>query len=87
MNFTWFKIFNLTEFTDADLVSRTLSLNLEGRGQETFLITKSETVAVLYDDAFLPISFLDANPYSRESYAIYLDADSQDVYFGFEVEE
>lgn len=86
MNYDWFKLFNKIEF-EADLIpSRTLVLQLEGRGRETFYLTRGNYTSVGYDDAFLPVSLLDQNPYVQGAYAVYLDG-SDDVWFGFEVDE
>ncbi len=82
----WFNIFNKTEFLAESLVSRTLIVNLAGVGQATFEIFSGNYVSVLYDDVFLPVGFLDTNPYMRDGYAVYED-DAGDVWFGIEDEE
>lgn len=85
--YDWYKLFNKTEFEAEELVSRTLLVQLEGRGREQFHITRGNTVAVTYDsDIFLPVNFLEQNPYVQETYAVYLDG-NDDVWFGFEVDE
>lgn len=85
MIFKWYKIFNLTDFEATGLVSRTVTLFLQDVGLKDILITKGNFVSMLYEDTFLPINFLDKNPYSTNGYGIYLDAD-QDVWLGIEVE-
>ncbi len=85
MIFDWYNLFSLTEFVATGLVARTLVVQLEDRGRLTFQITQANTTAVYYDGTFLPVSFLDQNPYIRDNYAVYLDADSN-VWFGFEVD-
>ena len=87
MIFDWYKLFNKEEFEDTELVSRLLSVYLVDVGQREFLITKGIGVNVIYDGVFLPVQFSGANPYSRDGYALYLDEETQDVYFGIEVEE
>ncbi len=82
MSANWYKIFNSTDFLAESLVSRTLVVDLEARGQETFEIFNGNFLSVAYDDTLLPINFLDQNPYVRDSYAVYEDA-SNDVWFGF----
>lgn len=82
----WYKLFNLADFLATGLVSRTLIFDLEGRGPTTFEVFRGNEVSVAYDDAFLPVSFLDQNPYAQPGYAVYLDS-SDDVWFGFEVPE
>lgn len=86
MNYEWYKLFNKVDFEAEALVSRTLLVQLEDRGRQTFEIFRGNLVGVVYDDAFLPVGLLNQNPYAQEGYAIYLDANN-DVWFGFEVEE
>lgn len=85
MTFDWYMLFSKTDFEALDLVARVLTVQLESRGRVQFLITKGNTLAVTYLDQILPVSFLDANPYTKGGYAVYLDA-SHNVWFGFEVE-
>lgn len=86
MNYNWYNLFNYTEFQDTGLVSRTLSVNLEGIGDVEILITRGNTVAIQYEDAFLPVEFVDRNPYVQGTYAVYLDGDNN-VWLGIEIEE
>lgn len=86
MNFDWYKIFSLPEWLAENLVSRTLILELEDLGRVRFEITQGNTTAVRHDDTFLPVNFLERNPYVQDGKAIYLDA-NDDVWIGFEVEE
>ncbi len=87
MNYNWFLIFNLTEFLEDDLTSRTVTALLEGIGVKNILITNGNEVAITYEDVFMPIGFEDANPFSREgedaTYAVYKDAD-ENVWLGVE---
>lgn len=86
MSFYWYNIFNKAAFEATGLVSRTLNVQMEGRGLEKILITHGNTIAVTHEGTLLPISFLGANPYivSRDGKAIYLD-DFGEVWLGFEV--
>lgn len=93
MLFTWFKIFNLTEFNALDLPSKTYTVILEAIGQKDILVTKGELVSITYEGVFLPSMLNGINPYIKKgetedelNYAIYLDTDSQDVYLGIEYE-
>lgn len=86
MIFDWYKIFNLQDFLDLDLVSRTYTVSLEGIGQKDILVTKGNSVSVIYEDVLLPINFADKNPYVRDTFAVYKD-DDDNVYVGVEVEE
>lgn len=78
----WYKLFNVTEFLAEELVARTLVVDLTGRGVETFEIFSGNEVSVQYDDAFLPVNFLEQNPYIQGEYAVYKDA-ADDIWFGF----
>ncbi len=85
-SYDWYNIFSYTDFVDSGLVAQTLLLELEDLGRKSFYITKGNTVAVSYDDAFLPVNLLEQNPYAQNGYAVYLDADDE-VWFGFEVDQ
>lgn len=84
MEFDWYRIFSYDDFTSSGLVQQTIEPLLDERGLVTILITRGNTIGVQIDDVFLPIEFLDNNPYVREGYAVYRDGD--DVWLGFEVE-
>lgn len=86
MAYDWYKLFNKSEFEAENIPARTLLVQLDDRGVETFEIFRGNYVAVMYGDAFLPINFLDQNPYAQNGYAVYRDP-NDDVWFGFEVEE
>ncbi len=79
----WYNIFNKTDFIAESLVSRTLNVMLTGIGQVTIEVFRGAYVSVLYDDVFLPVQFLDVNPYERDGYAVYEDA-AGDVWLGIE---
>lgn len=85
MTYDWYLIFNKTEFEATGLVSRTLTLYLDGIGDKDILITKANELGVLYDDTFLMVNFADQNPHAISPYAVFLDTETQDVYFGVEV--
>lgn len=85
MIFEWYKIFNLLEFEALNLVSKEYTLDLEGRGEKTFLVSKAGLVAINYEGVMLGIGLEDENPFIFEGFAVYLD-ENNDVHFGFEVE-
>lgn len=85
MNYDWYLIFNKAEFEATGLVQRSILLLLEARGRVEFLITQGNTLGVTYLDEFLPVQFYGDNPFAKNGYAVYLDADDG-VWFGFEVE-
>lgn len=84
--YDWYNVFSKTEFEATGLVARTYTFELEGVGQKDILVTKGNTVAMQYEDAFLPVSFLGRNPYEQGAYAVYIDSD-QNVYLGLYNEE
>lgn len=85
--YKWYPIFVLSDFLDADVPARTLNLNLTGKGLTTFELFRGNYVSVLYDGWFLPVNEFNSsfNPFVQDAYAVYLDSDSGQVYFGFEV--
>lgn len=86
MNFDWYQIFNLDDFEDTGLVSRTFSVDLEGRGDTEVTVYRGVGYSVRWDDHYLPIEFQDHNPYVLDGAAVYVDDDAN-VFIGFEVEE
>lgn len=84
MQYTWFKIFNRTEFEALGLVSKKYTLNLEGLGQKEILVTKGNLVGMLYEGIYLALD-LNGNPFAMDDHAIYQDANN-DVYLGIAVE-
>ncbi len=80
----WYEIFDATEFEASGLVSRSLSVQLTGRGEATFHITRGNLLGVTYLDTFLPVQLLGANPFAAGGYAVYRDPDDK-VWFGFDV--
>lgn len=84
MIFDWYKIFNLDDFLDTQLVSRELVLNFEGLGRTIVLVTRGNTVAITYNDTFLPVNIAATNPYIENGLASFIDEEN-DVYLGIEV--
>ncbi len=88
MTFDWYLLFNLDEFLELDLVSRTLTVALEGVGEKEIQIVRGNEVSVIYEDVMMPIQFQGENPFLMEgdagTYAVYEDDDSN-IYLGIEV--
>lgn len=91
MIFTWYKVFNRTEFLATGLVSRTYTLILTGIGQKSILVTKGELVSMLYEGIFLPCELNALNPFVKLgeiegdlAYAVIVDSVTDDVYLGIE---
>ncbi len=85
MIFNWYNLFLLSDFVSTGLVQRTITVSLEGIGEKEILITAGGFVSILYEGTFLPLQFLDANPYTRDNLGIYLDTDGY-VWLGVAVE-
>lgn len=83
VSYNWYKLFALPDWISEGLVARSLVVQLEDRGRERFEITQGNTTAIRHDDTFLPLNFLDQNPYARDGKAVYVDP-SDNVWFGFE---
>lgn len=75
MDFNWFELFNKAEFLSTGLVSRTLTVILEGIGEKEILITRGNELSILYDGVFLPLNLKEENPYVFDERAIFEDAD------------
>lgn len=86
MNYNWFSIFNLPDFINTGLVSRTLQVFLSGIGPKQVMVTNGNLVSVVIDGVILPIEFMGKNPYGREGYAVYKN-EAGEVFLGVEVPE
>jgi hypothetical protein len=83
--FDWYEIFDANEFQASETPSRSLNVFLEGVGFEEVLITKGGFQSVTFRGVFLPVTFLNRNPYEREGYAVYKNEDEK-VFLGIKVE-
>lgn len=86
MSYDWYELFDLQEFLDTGLVSRTLQVFLEGVGEADIIITRGNWVAITYDGVFLPVGFAGKNPYAISPYAVMQDEDGK-IHLGIEVPE
>ena len=84
--FDWFKIFNTTEFQNLNLVSKSYNVVLEGYGDYSILVTRSNNFNILFNGVFLSLNLNDKNPFVREGYAIYAD-ENRDVYLGIALDD
>jgi hypothetical protein len=88
MIFDWYLIFNLTEFLALNLVSRTISVQIEGIGEKDVLITRGNEVSLVFQDVILPVGFHEQNLFTQEgsekTYGVFKD-DDENVYLGIEV--
>lgn len=85
MTYTWYKIFNKTEFLALDLVSKEYTLSLEGVGQKSILVTLGNELSVVYDGVTLVVEFNGANPFEFDGHAVYIDT-NDDVHLGIAAE-
>lgn len=85
MEYTWFKIFNRTEFEALDLFSKTYTVILQGIGEKEILVTKGNGLGMLYEGVFLALDLNEKNPFEFDDHAIYQDA-NDDIYLGIAVE-
>lgn len=87
MEYDWFLIFNIDEFEATGLSSLDLEFELEDYGFKEFLVTRGVEYGIAHEDAFLRVNLEGQNPYAKGDYAVFLDTETQDVYFGFLVPE
>lgn len=87
MQFDWYQLFNYMTFLNDGLVSRTLTVVLDGVGQRNILIVKGNEVSIVYEDVILPVLFENENPFISEGdlahYAVYKDSD-ENIWLGIE---
>jgi len=84
MTFDWYKLFSLSDFLAEELTSRELIVLLETLGRTTVLISRGNLVSIMYKNVYLPVNYVDQNPYIDSGLASYLDADNN-VWLGVEV--
>ncbi len=87
IEYNWYRIFNLEEFTALNLTSISYTLELQDIGEAEILVTKGNLVSIVYDETFLPIQFNDNNPFEFEGRAVFLNVLTKNVYLGIAVEE
>lgn len=81
MIYDWYKIINRADFEATGLVSRNLSLILDGIGLVTVMVTKGRLYSLVYAGNFLPIGVTEDNPFEMDGFASYLSVDD-DIYLG-----
>ncbi len=79
-----YKIINLDDFNDLELVSRKLSIVLGTLGLVDILVTKGNLVSLFYDGVFLSLNLNDKNPFEFEGKAIFIDPDNN-IWLGLPV--
>jgi hypothetical protein len=81
MIFDWYKVINRAEFVATGLVSREVSVILEGVGAKTILVTIGNLFSITVDEVILSIGVTSANPFVFQDRAVYVDA-NDDVWYG-----
>jgi hypothetical protein len=81
MILNWFKVYNIQDFNDEDLVSKELELDFGVLGIKTILLTKGISYSILYDGIFLSFNLNDKNPFAFDDTVIYVDG-NLDLYLG-----
>ncbi len=84
MIYDWYKILNRAEFEAEDLPSREVSVILEGIGAKTVMVTKGNTVSLVYEGVMLAPELNGLNPFPFGGYAAYVDPNG-DLWLGIEV--
>lgn len=79
--FSWYQLFNKTEFEATGLVSATSTIVFKDVGVKTVLITKANSLGVTIDDVFLPLEMNQKNPFRIGERAIWLD-EADNVWWG-----
>jgi len=86
MNFDWFKLFKIDEFLDENLVSRNQRVFLEGYSFKDILLTVGNHLSISVDGVFLPCNAVVSNPYYREGFSVFIDAENF-LWLGIELPE
>lgn len=79
--FDWFRLFNMENFTQSDLVSYEFQAVLGQYGLKDVLVTKGNKTGVLIDDVFMCIEMNDKNPTRFGERALFID-ENDDVWIG-----
>lgn len=75
--YDWYKLVNRDEFLATGLVSKELTLDLEGIGEKQVVVFSGEGISIRYDDVYLICDFNGARLYEVEGYASYIDLTGQ----------
>lgn len=85
MIFDFYKVINKAEFEATGLISRELTLVLEGVGAKTVLVTNGNLFSITVDEVMLSLG-LTENPFIFEDRCVYLD-EFNDVWYGIRTDE
>lgn len=84
--YDWYRMVNKDDFESTGLVSRTLTVDLDGIGLKSILITKGNLLGITYEGVFLPVNLNGVNPFYFEGYGVYL-RENGDVFLGIMQDE
>ncbi len=77
----WFNIINYDDFTAEDLVSKKLEFDMGSLGVREILVTKGETVGILFDGVFISTFLNNTNPSAFSNLLVFVD-DNDDIWLG-----
>lgn len=87
MAYDRYKIFNLEEIQERELVNISFDFFLDGIGLETIQYFKGFQDCVLIREEILPIQFNGENPVRKNGVGVWIDTTTNDVYAEYEVVE
>lgn len=76
MTYKWYNLFNLDDWLETGLVSRTLSVVLDEIGPKEILLTQGNETGLVIDDTFLAVEMGGDNPFWRDGWGVFIDEDS-----------
>ncbi|MDR2426821.1 MAG: hypothetical protein LBD46_06575 [Endomicrobium sp.] len=72
----WYRIFNLNDFDALSVPDYTFSIELEGKGFQTFRIIKGLLYSVIVDGIFLTPFLNGRNGFEKDNKSAYIDEDN-----------
>ncbi len=82
MILNWFKVFNLDDFEDTELVRHTETFALKDIGDVDVSILDGNLTSVVFDDVILSVNLNEKNPFVFEEHGVYLD-ENNDIWIGY----
>jgi hypothetical protein len=79
--FSWYRLFNRTDFEATGLSSYALTVELVGIGLREIIITKGNYVSITYEGTMLSVGMNDKNPFRVGELAVFED-ENDDVWLG-----
>ncbi len=82
----WFDVYNEATFLDEDLVSKSVTVDMGTRGDQTVVIFRGNFTSLLFDGVFLCADMNDRNPFHFADHLIYID-DDDEIWLGIVTDE